>query len=167
MSRLGRRLAAAFAEGVAALAFAILFFAFIIQIVSRYVFNMPVSWTLELCSIAYVWVVFWSCRRAGAASGGTSPSTCSTTGSRRAARRVARDLPHRHASALVYLAALPGVLDYIRFLGRRTTMLLHIRMDLVYACFAIFLVAVIVGAAHPALAARRRRAGSNTSEGRP
>ena len=26
-------------------------------------------------------------------------------------------------------------------------MLLHLRMDLVYACFAIFLVAVIVGAA--------------------
>ena len=22
---------------------------------------MPVAWSLELCSIAYVWVVFWSC----------------------------------------------------------------------------------------------------------
>ena len=48
------------AEGVAALAFAVLFFAFIVQVVSRYVFDAPVSWTLELCAIAYVWVVFWS-----------------------------------------------------------------------------------------------------------
>ena len=48
------------AEGVAALAFAILFFAFIVQVVSRYLLNAPVAWTLELCAIAYVWVVFWS-----------------------------------------------------------------------------------------------------------
>jgi hypothetical protein len=48
--------------------------------------------------------------------------------------------------AAIYLAALPGVLDYVRYLGRRSTMLLHVRMDLVYACFAIFLVAVILGA---------------------
>ena len=49
-----------FAEGVAALAFAILFFAFIVQVISRYVFDAPVGWTLELTAIAYVWVVFWS-----------------------------------------------------------------------------------------------------------
>ena len=39
------------------------------------------------------------------------------------------------------------MLDYVIFLGRRSSMLLRIRMDLVYACFAIFMVAVIVGAA--------------------
>ena len=39
------------------------------------------------------------------------------------------------------------MLDYVRSCGRRSTMLLHVRMDLVYACFAIFMIAVIVGAA--------------------
>ena len=48
------------AEGVAAISFAVMFFAFIVQVISRYVFNAPVAWTLELCAIAYVWVVFWS-----------------------------------------------------------------------------------------------------------
>jgi TRAP-type C4-dicarboxylate transport system permease small subunit len=48
---------------------------------------------------------------------------------------------------LVFLAAIPGVLDYIRYLGRRTTMLLHFRMDVVYSCFAIFMIAVVVSAA--------------------
>ena len=60
MSRLRRHLAARLPRGWRRLAFAILFFAFMVQIVSRYVFNTPVSWSLELCSIAYVWVVFWS-----------------------------------------------------------------------------------------------------------
>ena len=49
------------AEGVAALSFAVMFFAFIVQVASRYIFNAPVAWTLELCAIAYVWVVFWTC----------------------------------------------------------------------------------------------------------
>jgi TRAP-type C4-dicarboxylate transport system permease small subunit len=143
-SRLGRAWRQ-LAEGVAALAFAILFFAFIVQVVSRYVFNAPVSWTLELCSISYVWVVFWS-------SGVLVPEK----------RHIAFDVlyhwfPPRARRwvaifltaclGLAYLAALPGVLAYVHYLRRRSTMLLHLRLDLVYACFAIFLVAVIVGAA--------------------
>lgn len=146
--RVSGRLARAwtqFAEGVAALAFATLFFAFVVQVVSRYVFGAPVSWTLELCAISYVWVVFWS-------SGVLVPEE----------RHIAFDVLYhwfpprlrRLVAAFLtaclgaaYLAALPGVLDYVRYLGRRSTMLLHVRMDLVYACFAIFLVAMIVGAA--------------------
>src|SRR3546814_18241795 len=49
------------AEWAAAAMFAAMFCAFMIQIVSRYVFNLPVSWSLEICSIAYVWVVFRTC----------------------------------------------------------------------------------------------------------
>ena len=134
-----------FAEGVAAAAFAILFSAFIVQVISRYVFNAPVSWTLELCAIAYVWVVFWS-------AGVLVPER----------RHIAFDVIYHWLPpgarrwlamaltgclGLVYLAALPGVIDYIRFLGRRSTMLLHVRMDFVYACFGLFMVAMIVGAA--------------------
>ena len=46
------------AELVAALLFAAMFGAFIVQVVSRYVFDDPVSWSLEICSITYVWIVF-------------------------------------------------------------------------------------------------------------
>jgi TRAP-type C4-dicarboxylate transport system permease small subunit len=134
-----------FAEGVAAISFAVLFSAFILQVVSRYVFNSPIAWTLELCAISYVWVVFW---------------TCGILVSER--QQIVFDViynwfkpgPRRWLAifntaclGLVFLAALPGVVDYILYLGRRRTMLLHIRMDLVYSCFAIFLIAVVVGAA--------------------
>ena len=37
--------------------------------------------------------------------------------------------------------------DYIHFLARRQTMVLHVRMDVVYSCFGIFMIAAIVGAA--------------------
>ena len=128
--------------------------------------NAPVSWSLELCAIAYVWVVFWS-------AGVLVP--------RAAAHRLRRalplvpapgaalggGLPDSRSLGLVFLAALPGVLDYIRFLGRRSTMLLHLRMDLVYACFAIFMVAVIVGAALRLRRPRGRALARRDSEGRP
>lgn len=122
-----------------------MFFAFIVQVISRYVFNAPVAWTLELCAIAYVWVVFWSCAI-------LVPER----------QQIVFDViynwfrpgPRRWLAifntaslGLVFLAALPGVFDYILYLGKRTTMLLHVRMDLVYSCFAIFLIAVVVGAA--------------------
>jgi len=133
------------AEGVAAISFAVMFFAFILQVVSRYVFNAPIAWTLELCSIGYVWVVFWTC-------GILVPER----------QQIVFDVifnwfkpgPRRWLAifntaclGLVFLAAIPGVLDYILYLGKRSTMLLHVRMDLVYSCFAIFMIAVVVGAA--------------------
>jgi TRAP-type C4-dicarboxylate transport system permease small subunit len=48
---------------------------------------------------------------------------------------------------IVFLVAVPAVFDYIHFSARRSTMLLHLRFDLVYSCFAIFILAVVVGAA--------------------
>jgi TRAP-type C4-dicarboxylate transport system permease small subunit len=40
---------------------AALFFTFLLQIFSRYVLHSPLSWTLELCSILWVWIVFFGC----------------------------------------------------------------------------------------------------------
>jgi TRAP-type C4-dicarboxylate transport system permease small subunit len=133
------------AELVSAALFAMMFTAFMIQIISRYVFNSPVSWSLELCSITYVWVVFW---------------TCGILVSER--KHIVFDVlynkfppPRRRRLAmaitgsltLAFFAALPGTFDYIHFMGRRHSMLLHVPMILVYACFGIFLVATIVGGA--------------------
>jgi TRAP-type C4-dicarboxylate transport system permease small subunit len=44
----------------------------------------------------------------------------------------------------VFLWALPGSLGYIRFLWREHTPVLNWPLDLVYSCFGLFLVAVIV-----------------------
>jgi hypothetical protein len=41
---------------------------------------------------------------------------------------------------------LPASLEYISFMGRRSTLILHIPLDIAYSCFGIFMIAVICGA---------------------
>jgi TRAP-type C4-dicarboxylate transport system permease small subunit len=133
-----------FAETVAVVAFAVMFTGFVLQIGSRYVFNSPVAWTLEVCLIGYVWVVFW---------------TSNILVSER--QHIVFDVLYHLVSparrrwlavfitlslAVVFGLALPGVLDYIWFLSNRHSMLLRIPMPLVFGAFPIFIVAVVVGA---------------------
>lgn len=134
-----------FSEHVAAALFAAMFLGFVIQIVSRYVLDMPVSWSLEVCSIAYVWVVFWSCDILVSERKQIVFDLLYHAFPPRARRVLAIFLTG--TLGLVFLAAIPGVVDYITFLARRSSMLLRVRMDLVYACFVIFMVAVVVNAA--------------------
>ena len=44
---------------MAAALLAAMFFAFLLQIISRYAFSSPLSWTLELCLTLWVWLVFF------------------------------------------------------------------------------------------------------------
>ena len=46
---------------IAATLLAALFITFLLQIFSRYVLNSPFGWTLELCRILWVWIVFFGC----------------------------------------------------------------------------------------------------------
>jgi C4-dicarboxylate transporter DctQ subunit len=46
-------------EGIAATMLAAMFFTFLLQIFSRYVLVTPFGWTLELCLILWVWIVFF------------------------------------------------------------------------------------------------------------
>lgn len=45
-------------EGIAAGLLAAMFLTFLLQIFSRYVLQAPFGWTLELCLILWVWIVF-------------------------------------------------------------------------------------------------------------
>lgn len=48
-------------EFIAATMLAAMFFTFLLQIFSRYVLQTPFGWTLELCLILWVWIVFFGC----------------------------------------------------------------------------------------------------------
>jgi TRAP-type C4-dicarboxylate transport system permease small subunit len=131
------------AELVAAALFLGLFTAFMIQIISRYIFNWPVSWSLELCSIFYVWAVFWTCGILVTERKQIVFDVLYNKFRPRYRRLLA--IFNTGTLTLVFFAALPGTLDYILFMGRRSSMLLHVPMNLVYGCFGIFLVATIIG----------------------
>ena len=46
-------------EGIAAALLAAMFFTFLLQILARYVLLTPFGWTLELCLILWIWIVFF------------------------------------------------------------------------------------------------------------
>lgn len=144
MTNLGAKLKR-LAELAAAAMFAAMFCAFMIQIVSRYIFNAPVSWSLEICSITYVWVVFWSCNLLLGERQHIVFDVLYRKFSPRWQRVVA--VVNTATLGLIFLAALPTVLDYIGFLGRRKTMILGIPFEYVYACFGVFMIAVVAGSA--------------------
>lgn len=50
-----------FAQFIAATMLAALFITFLLQIFSRYVLLTPFGWTLELCLILWLWIVFFGC----------------------------------------------------------------------------------------------------------
>lgn len=133
-----------FAESVSVVAFALMFSGFVIGIFARYVLNAPIAWSNELCVIGYVWIVFWTSDILlkerqhivfDVIYGWFPPA-----GRRAVAIFISLSL------ALVFLAAIPGTYDYISFLGRRRSMLLHVPLQLVFGCFLIFVVAVVVNA---------------------
>ena len=47
------------AENIAAGLLAVMFIAFIVQIVFRYFLNFPIGWTSELSVITWLWLVLW------------------------------------------------------------------------------------------------------------
>jgi len=134
-----------FAELAAAAMFLVMFESFMAQILSRYVFDAPLSWTLEICSIAYIWVIFWSCDILVSERQHIIFDVLYQKFPPQPRRLLA--IFNTAVVALTFLAALPGTLDYIAFLGRRHTMVLHLPFDIVYSCFGIFMIAAIVGAA--------------------
>ncbi len=58
MKQLFQRLRHA-AEGVAAAMLFALFMVFLVQIAARYLFNVPMGWTVEVCLTLWLWIVFW------------------------------------------------------------------------------------------------------------
>ena len=47
------------ADNVAVGLLTVMFFSFVLQVASRYVFDLPLGWTLELCLTTWLWLVFW------------------------------------------------------------------------------------------------------------
>ena len=125
--------------------FAAMFCSFIIGVVSRYVFDSPVSWSIEVCSIAYVWIVFFaSAVVVDQRQHITFDMIYKSVNPRR--RRLFAIVTT--ATILVMFAiGLPGTIDYIAFMSKKYSLMLHIRMDLLYSCFGLFVVGAIVASA--------------------
>ncbi len=125
--------------------FACVFAIFLLKVAMRYAAGDALAWADEISTILFVWLVFW-------ANAFLVPDR----------QQIAFDLLVRYlpprgqrvTEALRHLVvgglfawALPGVVDYLRFLWRERTPVLQWRLDWVYSCFGIFVLAVVVRSA--------------------
>ena len=130
------------AENLLATMLAVMFAVFILQIVFRYVINLPIGWTHEISVIMWLWMVLF----------GTAFVVRDNEEIRfdilygAASDRLRRLMVVLTAVTLIVLftVSLPAVVDYIAFMKVQKTAYLKIRFDYLYSIYAIFAVAMIV-----------------------
>jgi len=130
------------AENVAAGLLAVMFVAFIVQIVFRYLFNFPIGWTSELTVIAWLWLVLWGSAFVLKEKEEIRFDLLYGAAGRRT--RIAMAVVFALAVVILYGASLKPSFDYVSFMKVERSSYLKIRMDWLFSIYVIFLVAVIV-----------------------
>jgi TRAP-type C4-dicarboxylate transport system permease small subunit len=138
-----------FADWTASAMFAAVFLIFNYKIFTRYFEHDEAVWADEVLVILFIWIIFWA-----------------NAFLVRDKEQITFDLvyrlfpaPAKRSMALaravliggIFAWALPGSLDYIRFLWREHTPVLNLPLDVVYSCFGLFLIAVIARSAASAV----------------
>lgn len=129
------------AENVIAGLFAIMFIAFLVQIVFRYLFNFPIGWTSELTVVTWLWLVLW-----GAAFVVTEAEEIrfdliyAAVGDR--TRRIMAIVTGLSLIGL-YVVSLPAVVDYVTFMKIQATAYMKIRFDYLFSIYVVFVLAVV------------------------
>jgi len=129
------------AENIAAGMLAVMFAAFVIQIVFRYVFNFPVGWTSELTVAMWLWLVLWGSAFVLREKEEIRFDLVYRAVGRRP--RIAMAVAFAAAIVLLYGASLKASFDYVSFMKVEKSSYLKIRMDWLYSIYLVFLVAII------------------------
>lgn len=129
------------AEGLAAMMLAVMFGAFLVTILFRYVLQWPSGKAAELSSVMWVWLVLFGAAfvlrerdeiRFDIVYGAVRPA-------------VRRFFTVAIATVVVglFLLSLPAVWDYVTFMKVQRTAYLRIRFDWLYSIYVVFAVAII------------------------
>jgi len=130
------------AENVAAAMIGVMFVAFIIQIVFRYLFNFPIGWTSELTVIMWLWLVLWGAAFVVRESDEIRFDLLSGAMGKRA--RIAMGIITAVALVVLYAASFPATWKYVTFMKVERTAYLGIRFDWLFSIYLAFAAAVIV-----------------------
>lgn len=129
------------AENIAAALLAVIFVTFILQIAFRYIFGWPVGWTLEVITLAWMWLVLW-----GAAFVVTEQDDIrfdilysSVSDRTRRIFSVVTGL----TLVTIFGISLPAVVDYVTFMRVERVAYVGIRLDYAFSIYILFAVSVI------------------------
>ena len=129
-----------YAGMIAGALIAVMFAAIVLGVFMRYVLESPLAWTDELAVCLLLWATFLGGAFAVRTDEHVSFDVIYAAlppGGRRGMRIVGS-----LAFGLLFLAAVPAVVDYTRFLWRERTTVMQIRLDWLYSVFAVFLIAI-------------------------
>jgi C4-dicarboxylate transporter DctQ subunit len=128
-------------ENLIALMIGVMFVAFLLQVVFRYLLNWPTGWSNELTVVLWIWVVLF-----GAAFVVREEEEIrfdlvfSAVGAR---TRRAMTLLSAVALIIIYGYSFPAVYDYVAFMKVERTAYLKIRFDWLYSIYLVFVVAIL------------------------
>jgi TRAP-type C4-dicarboxylate transport system permease small subunit len=130
------------AENILALMLLAMFLAFMLQIVFRYLLNLPIGWTNEISVALWIWIVLFG----SAFVVRESEEIRFDLFWAGAGERSRRVMVIIMAIALIamFSISLPAVIDYITFMKVEKTAYLKIRFDYLYCIYIVFVVAMII-----------------------
>jgi TRAP-type C4-dicarboxylate transport system permease small subunit len=129
------------AENIAAGMLAVMFVAFLVQIVFRYFFNFPVGWASELTVVLWLWLVLWGAAFVLKENEEIRFDLLLGAFGRRG--RIAMGIVTALALLVLYGASFKASFDYVTFMKVERSSYLKIRMDWLYSIFIVFLVAIL------------------------
>jgi TRAP-type C4-dicarboxylate transport system permease small subunit len=127
---------------VAVALMAIMFVSFLLQIAFRYLLNQPLGWTEEVTVLCWLWVVLWCAAFVLTDSEEVRFDILYSIAPlpvRRACTAIASI-----ALIVLLLISLPASWSYVSFMKREHTAYLHLRLDLMYSIYIVFVVACVV-----------------------
>jgi TRAP-type C4-dicarboxylate transport system permease small subunit len=130
------------AENLVAAMLAVMFAAFILQIVFRYLFNLPIGWTHEVSVIMWLWLVLFG--SAFVVRESEEIRFDIIYGAAGAGPRRVMSVVTAVVLVGLFCLSLPAVIDYVAFMKVQKTAYLKIRFDYLYAMYVVFAVAMIV-----------------------
>jgi C4-dicarboxylate transporter DctQ subunit len=139
MSWLGLR-----AQNVLALLLGSMFVTFLIQVVFRYVLNLPLGWTVEWVTIAWLWGILFGyafvVREADVIRLDIVYGALSRTG-----RRVC-DVISGLLIAGIFAYTLPAMYDYVTFMALERTAFIRIPFNYIFSMYLAFVCSVSIRA---------------------
>ena len=128
-------------ENLLAVMLLVMFAAFILQIIFRYLLNLPVGWTNEISVILWIWIVLFGAAfvvreeeeiRFDLIYAAAGPS----------ARRIMFVIS-AVSLIILYGISFPATVDYVTFMKVEKSAYLKIRFDWLFSIYIAFVVAVI------------------------
>jgi TRAP-type C4-dicarboxylate transport system permease small subunit len=130
------------AENIVALMLAVMFAAFVLQIVFRYFFNFPIGWTSELTVVMWLWIVLWGAAFVLRENEEVRFDLLTAAVGKRA--RIAMGIVAAVSLVVLYGASLVPSWKYVSFMKVEKSSYLKIRMDWLFSIYLVFLVAILV-----------------------